>query len=36
MSRLADEVAALAEIALAQLRERWEALEGSPAPLMAH
>ena len=35
MSRLADELAALAEMPPAQLRERWEALEGSPAPLLA-
>src|SRR5687768_4465186 len=35
MSRLADELAALAQMPPAQLRERWGALEGSPAPLLA-
>jgi hypothetical protein len=32
MSKLDDDLAALAELPPAQLRERWEALEGSPAP----
>lgn len=30
-----EELAALAETPLAELRERWEALEGSPAPALA-
>jgi len=32
MSKLDEEIAALAEMAAAQLRDRWEELEGSPAP----
>ena len=35
MSRLDDDLAALVELPLAQLRERWERLEGSPAPALA-
>ena len=35
MSSLEDDLAALAEMPPAQLRERWEALEGSPAPALA-
>ena len=35
MIKLADDLAALAEMPPAQLRERWEALEGSPAPVLA-
>jgi hypothetical protein len=34
MSKLDDDLAALAELPPAQLRERWEALEGSPAPAL--
>jgi len=32
MSKLEEDIAALAEMAPAQLRERWEELKGSPAP----
>jgi hypothetical protein len=32
VSKLDDNLAALAELPPVQLRERWEALEGSPAP----
>ena len=35
MSRLDDELAALAEMAPAQLHERWLALEGCAAPALA-
>ena len=35
MSRLHDVLAALAEMPPAQLRERWESVEGSPAPALA-
>ena len=35
MSSLEDDLAALAEMPPAQLRERWEALVGSPAPALA-
>ena len=35
MSGLDDDIAALAEIPPAQLRERWETMEGSPAPALA-
>ena len=35
MSRLDDDLAALADMPPAQLRERWEAMEGSPAPALA-
>ena len=32
MSKLADELAALTDMPPAQLKERWEVVEGSPAP----
>ena len=35
MSRLDDNLAALVERSAAQLRGRWEVLEGSPAPTLA-
>lgn len=35
MSKLDDEVAAMAEMQSAQLPARWEQLEGSPAPALA-
>jgi len=35
MSKLADDLAALATMSPAQLRERWDTLEGSPAPRIA-
>ena len=35
MSSLEDDLAALAEMPPAQLRERWETLEGLPAPALA-
>ena len=35
MSGLDDDIAALAEIPPAQLREPWETMEGSPAPALA-
>jgi hypothetical protein len=35
MSKLEDDIAAVAEMQPAQLRERWEQLEGSPAPALA-
>ena len=35
MSRLNDDLDALSEMPPVQLRERWEALEGSPAPALA-
>ena len=35
MSWLDDDIAALAEIPPAQLREPWETMEGSPAPALA-
>ena len=34
-NQLNDELATLAEMPIAQLRERWEALAGSPAPALA-
>ena len=34
-NQLNDELAALADMPPAQLRERWEAMEGSPAPALA-
>ena len=34
-SQLDAELAALAELPVTELRERWESLEGSPAPALA-
>jgi hypothetical protein len=35
MSNIYDDIAGLAKMQSAQLRERWEQLEGSPAPTLA-